>query len=97
MSLQVMNLPDMVRGRNGSSAMKSPARAMAVSMLVPGLGSIRNGDLWKGLGILAGVVVSIPLTVALLGMITLPAFWFVGVVDAYDGARRWNAAHGHAR
>lgn len=76
---------------------RDPARATVESMLLPGLGTIRNGELWKGIGILAGFLVSIPLMVVLLGMITLPAFWVAGIVDAYEGARRRNVAFWHSR
>ncbi len=90
-----MRFPSMVRRQDGHASVTNPVHAMLLSMLIPGLGSIRNGDLWKGLGILAGFLVSIPLTVVLLGMITLPAFWFVGMVDAYEGARKWNVGYAY--
>ena len=69
-----------------------PSLVLLASFLVPGLGSIINGDVRKGVGILAGFVVSALLSVILLGIIGMFGFWLWGLIDAYDGATGWDPA-----
>ena len=75
-------------------APKNPALALIASFFVPGLGSMINGDVAKGVGILIGYVLSLVLVIVLVGIVGVFGFWVWGMVDAYQGARRWNAAHG---
>jgi hypothetical protein len=53
-----------------------------------------NGDVAKGIGIFIGYVLSFVLVIVLVGIVGVFGFWVWGMVDAYQGARRWNAAHG---
>ena len=75
-------------------APKNPGLALLVSFFVPGVGTMMNGQVGKGIGILLGYVVSWFLTVILVGFVGLVAFWVWGMVDAYQGAKSWNAKHG---
>jgi TM2 domain-containing membrane protein YozV len=75
-------------------APKNPALALIASFFVPGLGSMINGDVAKGIGIFIGYVLSFVLVIVLVGIVGVFGFWVWGMVDAYQGARRWNAAHG---
>jgi TM2 domain-containing membrane protein YozV len=75
-------------------APKSPAVAVLASFFMPGLGSMVNGDVAKGIGILIGYFVSWLFVIVLVGIVGVFGFWVWGMVDAYQGARRWNAAHG---
>ena len=73
---------------------KNPALSVLVSVFVPGVGSMINGDVEKGVGILVGYVISAVFSVVLIGLPFLIGFWLWGVIDAYQGAQRWNARHG---
>lgn len=75
-------------------APKNPGLALLASFFIPGLGSWVNGSVGKGIAIFAGWALSWFLTVILIGFFGLLGFWIWGLVDAYQGARRWNAAHG---
>jgi TM2 domain-containing membrane protein YozV len=75
-------------------APKNPAIALLAAFFIPGLGSMMNGQVGKGVGILIGYVVSWFLTIILIGFVGLVGFWVWGMVDAYQGAKKWNAQHG---
>ncbi|KAJ1684095.1 hypothetical protein LUZ63_020664 [Rhynchospora breviuscula] len=75
-------------------APKNPGLALVASFFIPGLGTIINGEVGKGVGILVGYVVSLFLIFALIGVPLVIGLWIWGMVDAYQGAQRWNAAHG---
>jgi TM2 domain-containing membrane protein YozV len=75
-------------------APKSPALALLVSFFIPGVGSMINGDIGKGVGILVGYIVSYLLVIVLIGILGVLGFWIWGMVDAYQGAQRWNMRHG---
>lgn len=75
-------------------AAKSPGLALLASFFIPGLGSMINGEIGKGVGILVGYLVSAVLTVVLIGIVGMLVFWIWGMVDGYSGAQRWNARHG---
>jgi len=89
----------------GSPAMvvspKSAGLAVIASFLLPGLGSMINGEGGKGAAMLVGFLVLQLLfwmTIwFLVGLIFLPfilGLWVWGMYDGYEGARRWNASHG---
>ena len=75
-------------------APKNPGIALLVSFFFPGLGTLMNGETGKGIGIFAGYVVSWFLCFVLIGIPFLIGFWIWGMVDAYNGAKKWNAQHG---
>ena len=75
-------------------APKNPAVSLLVSLFLPGVGSMINGDVAIGVTILLVWLVSIPLAFVFVGFLTGAAAYIWGLVDAYQGARRWNARHG---
>nr|NLI51581.1 hypothetical protein [Propionibacterium sp.] len=75
-------------------APKSPGVALLASFFVPGLGSMINGQVGKGIGILVGYIVSLLLVWLLLPGLVALGLWVWGMVDAYQGAQRWNLEHG---
>lgn len=77
-----------------SVAPKNPGVALLASFFIPGLGSMMNGDVGKGVAILIGYIVSWFLIIILIGVVGCVGFWIWGMVDGYQGARKWNAAHG---
>ncbi len=75
-------------------AAKNPAVSMLVSFFLPGVGSMINGDVGTGIAILALWLVSFPLMFVFVGFLTVIVAFVWGLLDAYQGARRWNARHG---
>jgi TM2 domain-containing membrane protein YozV len=75
-------------------APKNPAISLLVSFFVPGVGSMINGDTGTGVVILALYLVGILASVILIGIPIFIGAWIWGLIDAYQGAQRWNAAHG---
>ena len=75
-------------------APKSPGLALLASFFIPGLGSMLNGEAGKGIGILAGYLVSVLFVLVAIGIFGVVGFWVWGMVDAYQGARKWNYRHG---
>jgi TM2 domain-containing membrane protein YozV len=75
-------------------APKSPGIALLASFFVPGLGSMINGEVAKGVGILVGYCISLVLLLVIVGVVGVIGFWIWGMVDGYTGAQKWNAQHG---
>jgi len=73
---------------------RNPAASLFASFLIPGLGTIVNGETGKGVLILAGWIVSWFLVLATIGLILVPAVWIYAMYDAFQGARRYNLSHG---
>lgn len=81
-------------------APKNPVLALVCSFIVPGLGTIVNGEATKGMIILGSymlsIVLSFSLAAILVGLAFLPVtlgIWVYGLIDAYRGAERFNTAH----
>jgi TM2 domain-containing membrane protein YozV len=72
----------------------SAALAVVASFFVPGLGSMLNEKVGKGVWILVGYFVSIVLCFVLIGFLLAPAMWIYGMVAANNDANKWNRAHG---
>jgi len=68
--------------------------AVVASFFVPGLGSMLNEKVSKGVWILVGYFVSVVLCFVLIGLILAPAMWIFGMVAANNDAHKWNRAHG---
>ena len=75
-------------------APKNPGLALVASFFIPGLGTLMNGETGKGIGILVGYFVSFLLAFVVIGIPLMIGLWIWGMVDAYSGAKRWNARHG---
>ena len=76
------------------STSRNPAASLLASLVVPGLGTIINGETGKGIVILVGWITAWVLVLALVGIILVPAVWIYGMYDAFQGARRYNLTHG---
>jgi TM2 domain-containing membrane protein YozV len=72
---------------------RNPAASLFASLLLPGLGTIINGETGKGLVILVAWITAWVLILAIVGLILVPAVWSYGMYDAFQGARRYNLAH----
>jgi TM2 domain-containing membrane protein YozV len=79
-------------------APKSPAVSLIVSFFLPGVGSMINGDVGIGITILLLWLLAIVLDITFFGLIVgVPlglAMFIWGLIDAYQGAQRWNRKHG---
>jgi TM2 domain-containing membrane protein YozV len=75
-------------------AAKNPAVSLLISFFLPGVGSMVNGDVGTGVTILIAYVIAAVLIVVFIGILLAPAVWIWGLVDAYQGAQRWNRRHG---
>jgi TM2 domain-containing membrane protein YozV len=73
---------------------KSPALAVLLSFLLPGLGQIYNDEAKKGVWFLIAAVVSSLMIIILIGLLTTPIIWIWSMVDAYQVADRKNRALG---
>jgi TM2 domain-containing membrane protein YozV len=80
--------------RQPGTASRNPAASLFASLLIPGLGTIINGETAKGLLILGGYALSWLLVLFTIGVILVPAVWIYGMFDAFQGARRYNLTHG---
>jgi len=82
----------------GYVAPKSPAVSLIVSFFLPGVGSMINGDVGIGITILLLWLLSFGLDATLVGLVVgvpLGIGMFIwGLIDAYQGAQRWNRKHG---
>lgn len=74
---------------------KEPGISLLVSFFIPGVGSMINGNIGKGVGILVGYVVGFLLSFILIGLPVMLGMWVWGLVDAYRGAEEANRLNGH--
>jgi TM2 domain-containing membrane protein YozV len=75
-------------------APKSPAVSVLLSVFIPGLGSMVNGNVGVGVTILILNIIGWILAILLIGVPLMISTWIWGMVDAYRSAQRWNRAHG---
>jgi TM2 domain-containing membrane protein YozV len=75
-------------------APKNPAVSVLLSVLIPGLGSMLNGNAGIGVTILILNIIGWMLAIVLIGIPLAIGTWIWGMVDAYRSAQRWNRAHG---
>ena len=75
-------------------APKNPGLSLVASFFIPGLGTIINGDVGKGVGILVGYVACIVTSFLILPLLGVLGLWIWGMVDIYTGAQNWNRRHG---
>jgi TM2 domain-containing membrane protein YozV len=72
------------------SKRKSPLIAALLSCLIPGLGQIYAGDLFRGVAVLAGLGFSLCLMALIIGLFTFFGIWIFAVVDAYNMVKMQN-------
>lgn len=70
---------------------QNPGLAAVMSLAVPGLGQVYNGQIFKGLTIMLVQLFNILLTALFIGWLMLVPVWIWGVVDAHRTAKRINA------
>lgn len=73
---------------------KDPAIMLLASCFIPGLGSMLSERIGKGVGILIAYFISALLMFLLIGFLTTPVVWVLGMVAAYQDAKAWNQGHG---
>lgn len=72
---------------------RRPLPALALSLVVPGLGTMRNGDVGRGTIVLACFLAAASFVPMLVGLPLLIVVWAWGLLDAVLSARRWNRRH----
>ena len=75
-------------------AAKNPGVSLIASFFLPGLGTMLNGEVGKGVGILVGYFACLFLFFLIVPLLAAVGIWVWGMVDAYQGAQRWNRQHG---
>jgi TM2 domain-containing membrane protein YozV len=75
-------------------AAKNPGLALVASFFIPGLGSLMNGSVGIGIVIFLSYCVAWASIFVVIGFVLVPAVWVWGMVDGYQGAKKWNARHG---
>lgn len=73
--------------------MKSAGLAAVLSFFINGLGQIYNGQILKGLIIIAVQIINGALTLILIGWIPLAIIWVWAIYDAYNVANKINARY----
>lgn len=75
-------------------APKNGGIGLLISIFLPGVGSMVNGDSLRGVIILVLYVFGVALSIVLVGIPLAIGAWIWGLVDGYQSAQRWNRAHG---
>jgi TM2 domain-containing membrane protein YozV len=75
-------------------APKNAALSLIASFFIPGLGTMVNGEVGKGIGILLAYFVCLFLFFLIVPLLAAFAIWVWGMIDAYQGAQQWNRRHG---
>lgn len=71
---------------------KSEALSLILSLLLPGLGQIYNGQTTKGVVMLvAAILIAIFGVIPIIPLIAYIVLWFYGMYDAYTTAKEYNA------
>ncbi|KKH93619.1 hypothetical protein EO95_11115 [Methanosarcina sp. 1.H.T.1A.1] len=82
-----------VRQKNNASTLspKNPGFAAVASFLFAGLGQIYNGEFVKGFLFIVVQIINCFLIFIVVGFITYPIVWAIGIYDAYKTAEKINA------
>jgi TM2 domain-containing membrane protein YozV len=75
-------------------AAKSPGLSLFASAIIPGLGSLMNGDVAIGSIIMICYFLSFILWFVIIGIFITPIVWIWGLIAGYQSAQKWNAEHG---
>ena len=77
---------------SSGSSEKDPGIAALLSGLTSGwAGQIYNGQIARGVIIFVVQVVNVLLMSVLIGFLTFPLVWIIGIYDAYNQAKKINA------
>lgn len=71
--------------------LKSPGLAAVLSLIIPGLGQIYNGEIGKGLAMVIVSIIMWVLVWLLIPFLVIIVLWVYGIYDAYKKAERINA------
>jgi TM2 domain-containing membrane protein YozV len=69
---------------------KNPSTATILSFFFMGLGQIYNGQIGKGIAFIVLYGISLLLMFILIGFVTTPILWIVGMIDANKSAKKIN-------
>jgi len=69
---------------------KNPGVATLLSFFWMGAGQIYNGQIGKGIAFIIAYLFSLLLMFVLIGFITTPILWIIGMVDAHGSAQTIN-------
>ena len=69
---------------------KNPGAAAVLSFFWTGLGQIYNGQILKGIALMVIQVINFFLIFVLIGFVTFPLVWALGIWDAYTTADSYN-------
>lgn len=69
---------------------KSPGLAALASAVWPGAGQIYNGEIGRGIALMALMFVSTLSVFVLIGIVTTPLIWMYAIYDAYRTAENSN-------
>lgn len=75
---------------------KNPGLAALASVIWTGAGQIYNGELGKGIALMALMFVSVIFMFFIIGFLTTPLIWLYSVYDAYRTAERINEQSNNA-
>jgi TM2 domain-containing membrane protein YozV len=76
------------------AAPRSKAVGALLSVFIPGLGSMVNGNVGIGVTILILNIVGWFLAFALIGIPIVIGTWIWGLIDGYLSPQKWNRTHG---
>ena len=69
---------------------KNPVLAAVLSFIFTGLGQIYNGEIGKGIALMIVAGICAVSVLFLIGLLLYPLVWILGIVDAYDTAKKIN-------
>ena len=70
---------------------KNPSVAAILSFFWAGLGQIYNGQIGKGIAFIVLYALCALSMYIVIGFVTTPILWIIGMVDAYSSANKINA------
>ncbi len=72
---------------------RNPLVSLILSLVIPGVGQVYNGEVGKGIAFIVLAFVFLFLTIFLIGIPLYLVLWLYAMYDAYKGAERFNAVH----
>ena len=101
--MKIQMVANMAKGKGNAERMmlyesnkKSPGLALVLSLILPGLGQIYNGQAGKGIGMLILYIIMCVLFFLLIPLLIAFIIWIWAMVDAYKTAKNYNMALYHA-